>query len=71
MTKTINWKTQALKKYKESQAKAIELNGSEDSRSSAMGLVQIGSAMVLQELLAEYGVDVESEKSNVVKIILP
>jgi len=71
MTQKLNWKAKALSQYKTAIALAEAMEASEDRRENGKGLVQIGRAMALQELLSEYGVDVDTEQDSTPKIILP
>ena len=68
MTKKQNWKTKASEQYHTAIAMAEAMKGSKDKRSAGIALVHVGRAMALQELLSEYGVDVEEDTKP--KIIL-
>lgn len=68
MPKKQNWKTKAAEQYHTAIATAEAMKESEDKRAAGIALVHVGRAMALQELLAEYGVDVEEDTKP--KIIL-
>lgn len=66
--KRLNWKKRALEMRVLALAQAEELKKSEDPRSTGIALMLIGKAKLVDELLAEYGVDTEEEDKP--KIIL-
>jgi hypothetical protein len=68
VTKKINWKARAAEIYHISLAEAEALKDSKDNNKAPKAFAKIGAAMALQDLLLEYGVDVEQEKKS--KIVL-
>jgi hypothetical protein len=68
VTKKINWKSRAAEVYHISLAEAEGLKESGDGDKAPLAFMKIGAAMALQDLLLEYGVDVEQEKKS--KIVL-
>ena len=67
MQKT-NWKRRALEMREEALNRAEELKTSKDPRSCGIALMLIGKAKLAEDLLREYGVDVEKEDRPKIKL---
>lgn len=71
MTKKTNWKSRAAEIYHISLAEAEGLKESGDKSQAPLAFMKIGAAKAIQDLLIEYGVDVEQEaKKEESKIVL-
>jgi len=70
MTKKTNWKSRAAEMYHISMAEAEGLKESGDKSQAPLAFMKIGAAKALQDLLIEYGVDVEQSKKEESKIVL-
>lgn len=68
MTKKTSWKSRAAEIYHISISEAESLKESGEPKDAPLAFMKIGAAMALQDLLLEYGVDVEQENKS--KIVL-
>ena len=66
MTKKINWKSKAAEMYHISIAQTKALKESGSPKDAPYAFMNLGAAQAMQDLLIEYGVDVEEEKPKII-----
>ena len=66
MTKKTNWKAKAAEMYHISIAQAKSLQESGNAKDAPYAFMNLGAAQAMQDLLIEYGVDVEEEKPRII-----
>lgn len=66
MTKKTNWKAKAAEMYHISIAQAQSLQESGNAKDAPFAFMNLGAAQAIQDLLIEYGVDVEEETPKII-----
>ena len=70
MTKKTNWKARAAEMFHISMAEAQAIKDSGDKKQAPLAFMKIGAANAMQDILAEYGIEVEpkpqKEESRIV-----
>lgn len=64
MTKKTNWKARAAEIFHISLAEAEAIKTSDNKGQAPLAFMKIGAAKAIQDLLAEYGVEIEPEEKK-------